>query len=69
MMCPASASRLRHCSWLLAGPDPHATVCHACPPPLQVKRDFVAPASAGAHSLTLSFMCDSYLGCDQVSHS
>ena len=30
----------------------------------QVKLEFPAPA-AGAHTLTLYFMCDAYLGCDQ----
>jgi hypothetical protein len=28
--------------------------------------EFPAPAGDGAHALTLYFMCDSYLGCDQV---
>ena len=32
----------------------------------RVKLDFVAPAAPGAHHLTLYFMCDSYMGCDQV---
>lgn len=31
----------------------------------RVKLEFVAPAKAGPASLTLFFMCDSYLGCDQ----
>lgn len=30
-----------------------------------VKLDFSAPSEQGTHSLTLFFMCDSYLGCDQ----
>eukprot|EP00210_Caulerpa_lentillifera_P005576 g5333.t1 len=30
-----------------------------------VKLDFTAPSEQGSHSLTLFFMCDSYLGCDQ----
>ena len=30
--------------------------------------DFVAPATPGDHTLTLSLMCDSYLGCDQEFH-
>jgi pre-mRNA-splicing helicase BRR2 len=30
-----------------------------------VKLDFVAPATAGLAKLTLFFMCDSYMGCDQ----
>ena len=41
------------------------------PPPLQrkakVKLDFVAPKAVGRQALTLFFMCDSYMGCDQVS--
>ena len=32
----------------------------------KVKLDFVAPKAAGPQSLTLFFMCDSYMGCDQV---
>lgn len=31
----------------------------------KVRLDFAAPASAGTADLTLFFMCDSYLGCDQ----
>lgn len=31
----------------------------------KVKLAFSAPESAGRHDLTLFFMCDSYLGCDQ----
>jgi pre-mRNA-splicing helicase BRR2 len=31
----------------------------------RVKLDFVAPPAVGTHHLTLYFMCDSYLGCDQ----
>lgn len=31
---------------------------------LQVKLDFVAPAT-GAHNYTLYFMSDAYMGCDQ----
>lgn len=32
---------------------------------LKVKLEFAAPSDAGKHELTLFFMCDSYLGCDQ----
>lgn len=32
---------------------------------LQVRLDFVAPDEAGDYDLTLYFMCDSYIGCDQ----
>lgn len=32
----------------------------------RVKLDFVAPTAVGSHHLTLYFMCDSYMGCDQV---
>ena len=31
----------------------------------RIKLEFVAPAAAGPAALTLFFMCDSYLGCDQ----
>lgn len=34
------------------------------PSPLQVKLDFVAPAT-GTHNYTLYFMSDAYMGCDQ----
>ncbi len=33
-----------------------------CP---QVKLDFSAPSTGGTHNLTLYFMCDSWMGCDQ----
>jgi pre-mRNA-splicing helicase BRR2 len=32
----------------------------------RVKLPFEAPGAAGAAKLTLFFMCDSWLGCDQV---
>ena len=32
----------------------------------RIKLDFVAPSSVGSHHLILYFMCDSYMGCDQV---
>lgn len=31
----------------------------------KTKLDFTVPSSPGQHSLTLYFMCDSWLGCDQ----
>lgn len=31
----------------------------------QAKLEFEAPKTLGQHDLTLYFMCDSYLGCDQ----
>lgn len=31
-----------------------------------MKLDFVAPKAVGPQALTLFFMCDSYMGCDQV---
>lgn len=31
----------------------------------KVKLDFTAPSAPGTHNLTLYFMCDSWLGCDQ----
>ena len=31
----------------------------------RVKMEFAAPSAPGDHALTLFFMCDSYLGCDQ----
>ena len=47
---------------------PHSPPSHA-PPHQQyksrVKLDFVAPSAAGPANLTLFFMCDSYMGCDQ----
>ena len=42
---------------------------HPRPPPqrkAKVKLDFVAPKGAGRAGLTLFFMCDAYMGCDQV---
>ena len=35
----------------------------------RAKLDFAAPAAPGLHKLTLYFMCDSYLGCDQARTS
>lgn len=35
----------------------------------RAKLDFAAPAAPGLHKLTLYFMCDSYLGCDQARPS
>lgn len=32
---------------------------------IQVKLEFTAPSAAGKHALTLFFMCDSWMGCDQ----
>jgi hypothetical protein len=32
----------------------------------RAKLEFAAPAAPGLHRLTLYFMCDSYLGCDQA---
>lgn len=32
----------------------------------RIKLDFVAPSTVGNHHLILYFMCDSYMGCDQV---
>ena len=34
----------------------------------KVKLDFAAPSETGSHHLVLYFMCDSYLGADQVSN-
>lgn len=36
------------------------------PPLLQTKLDFTVPSTPGQHTLTLYFMCDSWMGCDQV---
>ena len=33
----------------------------------RAKLEITAPATPGTHHLTLYFMCDSYMGCDQVS--
>ncbi len=56
--------------WLVVG-DPKANTLLAIKRvalqrKARIKLDFVAPASPGSHHLTLFFMCDSYLGCDQV---
>lgn len=32
----------------------------------KVKLEFAAPARLGVHHLVLYYMCDSYMGCDQV---
>lgn len=32
---------------------------------LQTKLDFAVPSTPGKHTLTLYFMCDSWMGCDQ----
>jgi len=32
----------------------------------RAKLDITAPSTPGTHHLTLYFMCDSYMGCDQV---
>ena len=32
----------------------------------KVKLEFQAPSAAGQYEYTLYFMCDSYMGCDQV---
>lgn len=34
----------------------------------KLKLEFAAPTRLGKHSLVLFFMCDSYMGCDQVTH-
>ncbi|KAG1662629.1 hypothetical protein FOA52_009614 [Chlamydomonas sp. UWO 241] len=31
----------------------------------KVKLEFAAPSAPGSHALTLFFMCDSWMGCDQ----
>lgn len=55
--------------WLVVGEPKTNSLLAIKRVPLQrksrVKLDFNAPASPGAHNLTLYFMCDSYLGCDQ----
>lgn len=56
--------------WLVVG-DPKANTLLAIKRvalqrKARVKLDFVAPAAVGNHHLTLFFMCDSYMGCDQV---
>ena len=35
----------------------------------RAKLDITAPSEPGTHHLTLFFMCDSYMGCDQVRNS
>lgn len=64
----------RNCARPTAYPTLHAHSCyafaHTCPPPppcqARTKLEFAAPAGTdGAARLTLFFMCDSWLGCDQ----
>lgn len=56
--------------WLVVG-EPSANAIHAIKrvtvgtAPSTVKLDFPAPTAPGKHELTLFFMCDAYLGCDQ----
>ena len=33
---------------------------------VKAKLEFDVPSRPGAHNLSISFICDSYLGCDQV---
>lgn len=49
------------------GTSAHGTSVVLLPAPLhaQVKLEFAAPATAGKHKLTLYYMCDSWMGCDQ----
>jgi hypothetical protein len=42
-----------------------ASCISPCDPCTQVKLEFTAPATAGKTKLTLYFMCDSWMGCDQ----
>jgi pre-mRNA-splicing helicase BRR2 len=55
--------------WLVVG-DPKANTLLAIKRVVlgrasKVKLEFAAPADKGAHALTLFFMCDSWMGCDQ----
>ena len=35
----------------------------------RVKLEFAAPSRVGTHNLVLYYMCDSYMGCDQVRNA
>eukprot|EP00798_Chlamydomonas_sp_ICE-L_P019204 gene19204-25822_t len=66
---PRFPARKEEAWWLVVGDSKNNTLLAIKRVTLQkaakVKLDFVAPAAVGQHNLTLSFMCDSYLGCDQ----
>ena len=57
--------------WLVVGDPKSNTVLAIKRQALQkkgrAKLEITAPATPGTHHLTLYFMCDSYMGCDQVS--
>ena len=59
--------------WLVVGDPSSNTLLAIKRQALQkkgrAKLDITAPATPGTHHLTLYFMCDSYMGCDQVSDS
>ena len=56
--------------WLVVGDPSSNTLLAIKRQALQkkgrAKLDITAPATPGTHHLTLYFMCDSYMGCDQV---
>ncbi len=72
-LAPVTASRFpgrRDEAWWLVVGDPKANTLLAIKRVVlqraaKVKLEFNAPSAAGRHALTLFFMCDSYLGCDQ----
>ncbi len=55
--------------WLVVGDVKGNSLLAIKRVPLQrksrVKLEFNAPTTVGKHHLTLFFMCDSYMGCDQ----
>lgn len=60
--------------WLVVGDPKSNTLLAIKRQALQkkgrAKLDITAPTTPGTHHLTLYFMCDSYMGCDQVrAHS
>ena len=58
--------------WLVVGDPSSNTLLAIKRQALQkkgrAKLDITAPSTPGTHHLTLYFMCDSYMGCDQVSN-
>ncbi|KAK2078632.1 hypothetical protein QBZ16_003472 [Prototheca wickerhamii] len=69
VIAPHYPARKEEAWWLVVGDVAANTLLAIKRVPLQyksrVKLDFVAPSAAGPANLTLFFMCDSYMGCDQ----
>jgi pre-mRNA-splicing helicase BRR2 len=69
VIAPRFPGRKEENWWLVVG-CPKENICHVIKRvPLKMKSatklQFTAPERPGSHQLTLFFMCDSYLGCDQ----